>query len=109
MNKNQAFKHFRANKKYVVTNRRRIATTKRSEMVKWTKYYRVLHNTNRLVDAFMSRSIFSVILSYVYRVNKGIRSKNIYSYIGDPEAHRLLNRSLSETLKTCLHAKNFYK
>ena len=50
---------------------------------------------NRLLD----RSFLSVIKSYQFRKDKGIKKKNIYVYDGYQEAQRLLNRSVKDAIK----------
>ena len=66
--------------------------------------YRVsaLDELDLVVEKFMNRTPRSVISSYLFRKQNKIKTKNIYSYDGDDEAYRLLNRSAVETVAEAL-------
>lgn len=96
----------KVNKKYVVKNTGRLLAVRHGHArLKWSVFYKEILYANRLVDLFLNRSIVSVFDSYLYRKNKGIKTRNIYSYDGDSETYRLLNRSMTETLKESFRLK----
>ena len=52
-----------------------------------------------VIDRLLGRSFITVIQSYLFRKNKGIKTKKIYKYDGYLEAQMLLNRSVKDAIK----------
>lgn len=78
------------------------AAKKRMRNKKTDSRVSALDELDLVVDKFMNRSPSSVISSYFFRKHNKIKTKNIYSYDGDEEAYRLLNRSAIETIAEAL-------
>lgn len=97
------YRKYRKNKpKYVIEEDPylyEIIVVPQEEVGEESQYLLEFIHEDDVVNRLLTRTLLSVIQSYLFRKNRGIKTKKIYKYDGYHEAQILLNRSVKDAIK----------